>query len=99
MFNNQLDIFEHQLVIQYFKYSGRVLRLDYVYTDWLVDFQRRQKRNPTSRSLVTSYLETGMSNQKEEERLFHLFQFLSFVKSLGLSMAAKCPPLFIFVKC
>ena len=33
LFNNQLDIFEHQLVIQYFKYSRRVLRLDYVYTD------------------------------------------------------------------
>ena len=90
LFNNQLDIFEHQLVIQYFKYSGRVLRLDYVYTDWIVDFQRRQQRNPTSRSLVTSYLETGMGNQKEEERLFHLFQFLSFVKSLELNPFKDC---------
>ena len=59
LFNNQLDIFEHQLVTQYFKYSGRVLRLDYVYTDWVVDFQRRQQRNYTSHSLVTSYLETN----------------------------------------
>jgi hypothetical protein len=90
LFNNQLDIFEHQLVIQYFKYSGRVLRLDYVYTDWLVDFQRRQKRNTTSRSLVTSYLETRMSNQEEEERLFHLLQFLSFVKSLELNPFKDC---------
>ena len=90
LFNNQLDIFEHQLVIQYFKYSGRVLRLDYVYTDWLVDFQRRQKRNPTSCSLVTSYLETGMANQEDEERLFHLFQFLSFIKSLGLNPFKDC---------
>jgi len=90
LFNNQLDIFEQQLVIQYFKYSGRVLRLDYVYTDWIVDFQRRQQRNPTSRSLVTSYLETGMGNQEEEERLFHLFQFLSFVKSLELNLFKDC---------
>ena len=90
LFNNQLDIFEHQLVTQYFKYSGRVLRLDYVYTDWVVDFQRRQQRNYTSHSLVTSYLETKMDNQKEEERLFHLFQFLSFVKSLELNPLKDC---------
>lgn len=90
LFNNQLDIFEQQLVIQYFKYSGRVLRLDYVYTDWIVDFQRRQQKNPTSRSLVTSYLKTGIGNQKEEERLFHLFQFLSFVKSLELNPFKDC---------
>jgi hypothetical protein len=94
LFKNQLDIFEHQLVIQYFKYSIRILRLDYVYTDWIMDFQRRYQRyqlvNPTSRSLVTSYLETGMGNQKEEERLFHLFQFLSFVKSLELKAFKDC---------
>jgi len=90
LFNNQLDIFEQQLVIQYFKYSGRVLRLDYVYTDWIVDFQRRQQRNPTSRSLVTSYLEIEMGNPEEEERLFHLFQFLSFVKSLELNLFKDC---------
>ena len=90
LFQNQLDIFEHQLVIQYFKYSGQVLCLDYVYTDWVVDFQRRQQRNPTSRSLVTSYLETGMDNQEEEEKFFHLFQFLSFVKSLELNPFKNC---------
>ena len=94
LFKNQLDIFEDQLVIQYFKYFIRILRLDYVYTDWIMDFQRRyqgyQLVNPTSRSLVTSYLETGMGNQKEEERLFYLFQFLSFVKGLKLKAFKDC---------
>ena len=59
-----------------------------------MNFQRRyqgyQLVNPTSRSLVTSYLETGMGNQREEERLFHLFQFLSFVKSLELKAFKDC---------
>lgn len=90
MFNKQLDIFKHQLVIRYFTYLGRVLGLDYVYNGWLVDFQRRLKRNSTSRSLITSYLKTGMSNQEEEERLFHLFQFLFFVKSLELNLFKDC---------
>ena len=94
LFKNQLDIFEDQLVIQYFKYSIRILRLDYLYTDWIMDFQRRyqgyQLVNPTSRSLVTSYLETRMGNEKEEKRLFHLFQFLSFVKNLELKAFRDC---------
>ena len=47
LFNNQLDIFEHQLVSQYFKYSERVLCLDYEYTDWIINFKRKcQRVNP-----------------------------------------------------
>jgi hypothetical protein len=86
LFENQLDVFEHQLVIQYFQYSDQVLRSDYIYTDWVVDFQRRQHQlvNLTSRLLVMSYLENQMiMNQVEEERLFHLLQLLSFLKSLN----------------
>merc|ERR1711862_594454 len=64
------------------------------YTDWIMDFQRRyqgyQLVNPTFRLLVTSYLEIGMGNQKEGERLFYLFQFLSFVKSLELKAFKDC---------
>lgn len=38
LFNNQLDDFEYELVLQYFKYSERVLSSDYSYTDWILDF-------------------------------------------------------------
>ena len=95
LFQNQLDIFEHQLVIQYFQYSERVLCLDYPYTDWIIDFQRRyqgyQVLNPNYRSLVTSYLENQrIKNQDEEERFFHLLQFLSFIKNLELNPRKDC---------
>jgi hypothetical protein len=94
LFNNQLEIFEDKLVIQYFKYSGQVLRLDYQYTDWIVDFRRRyQLVNPTYPSLLTSYLENGIGTQEEEERLFHLLQFLSFIKSLKLNPFKDCKKL------
>ena len=94
-FKNQLDIFEHQLVIQYFKYSLRIVCLDYLYTDWIVDFQRRHRGydlvNSTSRALVTSYLENQIiKNGDEEKRFFHLLQFLSFVKSLKLNPLKDC---------
>ncbi len=95
MFQNQLDIFENQLVIKYFQYSKRVLCLDYQYTDWILDFERRHRKydliNSTYTSLVTSYLENQrINNQAEEERIFHLLQFLSFVKSLKLNPLKDC---------
>ena len=91
LFQNQLAIFEDHLVRQYFKYSGKVLRLDYVYTDWIVDFQRRFQGNLNSRSLVTSYLESQLIKEQEEEKgFFHLLQFLSFVKSLKLNPFKDC---------
>jgi hypothetical protein len=92
LFQNQLDVFEHYLVIQYFQYSDQVLRSDYSYTDWVVDFQRRHHQlvNLTSRSLVISYLDNQLIRNQEEERLFHLLQFLSFVKSLELNPLKGC---------
>jgi hypothetical protein len=86
LFKNQFNVFEHQLVIQYFKYSERVLCLDYGYSDWIVDFKRRYQRvNPTYPSLLTSSIESQTNTQEEEERFFHLLQFLSFIKSLELN--------------
>ena len=91
LFHNQLDIFEHQLVLQFFKYSGRVLNLNYIYTDWILDFQRKyhQLVNYNSRLLTTSYLDNELVNQEEEDRLFHLLQLLSFIRSLELENNCK----------
>lgn len=91
LFNNQLDTFEHKLVFQYFKYSGQVLRLDYPYTDWIIDFRRRYTLvNTHNRSLLTSYLENRRMSEEEEARFFHLLQFLSFIKSLELNPFKDC---------
>jgi hypothetical protein len=65
--------------------------LDYPYTDWILDFQRRYQLNPTYRSLVTNYLENQrIKNQDEEERFFHLLQFLSFIKNVELNPRKDC---------
>ena len=91
LFNNQLDIFESKLVLQYFKYSGQVLNLDYLYADWVLDFQRRYRpAKPSNRVLLTSYLKNRKMTEKEEEKLFHLLQFLSFIKSLELNLFKDC---------
>ena len=98
LFQNQLDVFENQSVIKYFQYSKRVLYLDYTYTDWILDFERRHREydliNSTYSLLVTSYLENQrITNQEEEKRLFHLLQFLSFIKSLELNIVKDCKTL------
>jgi hypothetical protein len=94
LFENQLDVFEHQLVMEYFEYSSQILRSDYQYTDWILDFQRRYQATATFRPVVSSYLENQIiKNQEEEERLFHLLQFLSFVKSLKLNPFKDCKKL------
>ena len=91
LFQNQFDVFEHQLVTQYFQYSERVLCLDYPYTDWVLDFRRRYRQvNSTSPSLLTSYLENQINTQEAEERFFHLVQFLSFINKLELNPRKDC---------
>jgi hypothetical protein len=93
LFNNQLDHFEHQLTNRYYKYSQRLFPLNdsYSYTDWLVDFSRRysQEKIPSS-FLLSSYLQNTIDYQHEEERFFHLLQFLSFVKSINLNPTKDC---------
>jgi len=78
LFQNQFELFENQLVLKYFQYSKRILDLKYVYTDWIVDYQRRHKSIAANRILVTSYLKNKtIENFRDEERLFHLFQLYS----------------------
>ena len=94
LFHNHLDIFEHKLVLQFFKYSGQVLRLDYEYADWILDFRRKYRLvNPSNKTLLTSYLENRKMAEEEEERFFHLLQFLSFIKSLELNPLKDCKKL------
>lgn len=91
LFQNQLDMFEHYLVTQYFEYSGQVLRSDYPHTNWILNYQRRYWGNPIFCLLMTSYLgNQEISNKEDEERLFHILQFLSFMKSLELNPLKDC---------
>lgn len=91
LFQDQFELFENQLVLKYFQYSKRILDLNYVYTDWIIDYQRRHKLIATNRILVTSYLKNKtIGNFIDEERLFHLFQFLSFIKGLAIKPFENC---------
>ena len=56
----------------FFKYSKKVLAIDENYTDWLIDYYRRQ--NQTKNLLVTAYFNQKSANLKlihvDEKKLF-----------------------------
>jgi hypothetical protein len=59
--------------------------LNNLYIDWVIDFRRRCRLvNFNHQTLLTNYLENKVMALEEEKRLFHLLQFLSFIKSLEI---------------
>lgn len=93
LFKNDLQEFEIQLVSRFFKYSTKVLNLNYTYTEWLVDFYRKYKRTKENHNmtLLTSlnYFKTSKLNNETERPLFHLITVLSFIEHLKLHKACK----------
>ncbi|CAN0311670.1 unnamed protein product [Ectocarpus sp. 4 AP-2014] len=64
---------------KFFKYSKRVLAIDENYTDWLIDYFRRQ--NQTKESLVTGYFDqesNHLINAHDKKTFFRFLQFTAF---------------------
>lgn len=62
IFDYQIENFEQVMTKTFFNYSKKVLVIDQNYTDWLIDFYRRQ--NPIKNSLVTGYCNKKSANLK-----------------------------------
>ena len=67
---------------KFFKYSKRVLAIDENYTDWLIDYFRRQ--NQTKKSLVTGYFDQESNNLINAHDKKTFFRFLRFFPLLKL---------------
>ena len=64
---------------KFFKYSKGVLAIDENYTDWLIDYFRRQ--NQTKESLVTGYFDqesNNLINAHDKKTFFRFLQFIAF---------------------
>ena len=73
-----------------------MLPLYYQYADWILDFRRKYRLvNPSNKTLLIRYLENRKLAEEEEERFFHLLQFLSFIKSLDLNPVKDCKKLWV----
>ena len=77
LFMNHIKDFEDQFTRHFYKHSKKVLVLNYLYTDWLIDYSR-ETHKPIY-SLFTSYLETSdLGTLENKKYIFRLLQFLSF---------------------
>jgi hypothetical protein len=67
------------MIEKFFKYSKRVLAVDKNYTDWLIDYFKRQ--NQTKKSLVTGYSNkdsNNLINAHDKKTFFRFLQFVTF---------------------
>jgi len=84
IFDYQIDNFEQVMTKTFLNYSKKVLVIDENYTDWLMDFYRRQ--NPIKNPLVTGYFNQKSANLKltgidENKNFFKFLQFLAFSRT------------------
>jgi hypothetical protein len=82
IFEDQIENFEQVMTETFLKYSKKVLAIDENYTDWLIDYFRRQ--NQTEESLVTGYFDNVNSNLNsidQKKTFFRFLQFLAFSRT------------------
>lgn len=75
IFEYQIENFEEIMTKTFFNHSKKVLATHENYTDWLIDYFRRQ--NQTEGSLVTGYFNTVSFDQKKKI-FFRFLQFIAF---------------------
>ena len=75
--------FEDKLTRHFYAHSKKVLVLDDLYTDWLIDYSR--KTDKPINSLVTSYLtNSNLGTINNKKSIFRLLQFLSFSRRYSI---------------
>lgn len=91
LFSNRLEDFEEKVSNLFYKHSKKMLPIGDSYTDWLLKHSRKtQKEKNRNTALVTTYLESTLSkNESERERLWKLFQLLTFVHNLKSSQKVR----------
>jgi len=87
LFSYQFDDFESRLTQLYFHYIKKFFNLDSCFVTWLIDFIRKDYGNQARTQLVlaTEYFTniTCIFENQSSERVYHLLQFLNFIKTLN----------------
>lgn len=86
-FQSEFNLLETILVERFFDYSFRLFPLNSYYISWLVDFDRKYRRNNglVHQSLSIEYFQSGFRKMEDIEKSFHLLQFLNFLQGLDSS--------------
>ena len=85
LIQNNFEEFEHKLSIHFLTYFGKVLPLQYSYTDWLVIKLRPLRKQTSSLTgLKVDYLRSGsFQNNTDPYKFCTLLQFLVYAQTLN----------------
>lgn len=85
LIQNHFEEFEHKLSIHFLTYFGKVLPLQYSYTDWLVIKLRPLRKQTFSLTgLKIDYIRSGsFQNNTDSYKFCTLLQFLVYVQTLN----------------
>ena len=78
LFNDQIQQFELILTKHFYNHSNKILVLDQVYTDWLINYFIRKEKQYAG-FLVPFFNQNSLS-LSDTKKVFGLLQFLSFIK-------------------
>jgi len=80
LFNHQIPEFEHILTKHFYNYSTKILVLNQVYTDWLIQHLKRKEKQDTS--LLLPFFNQNSLSLSDTKKIFGLLQFLSFIRTI-----------------
>ena len=80
LFSHQIPEFEQILTKHFYNYSTKILVLDQVYTDWLIQYLRRKEKQDAG--LLLPFFNQNSLSVSDIKKVFGLLQFLSFIRTI-----------------
>jgi len=80
LFSHQIPEFEQILTKHFYNYSTKILVLDQVYTDWLIQYLRRKEKQDAG--LLLPFFNQNSLSVSDTKKVFGLLQFLSFIQTI-----------------
>ena len=80
LFSHQILEFEPIFTKHFYNYSTKILVLNQVYTDWLIQYLRRKEKQDSN--LLLPFLNQNSLSVFYTKKLLGLLQFLSFVQTI-----------------
>ena len=77
LFSNCIREFEHKLTIHFYSHSKKILVFHDCYTDWLIDYFRKEDK-PINSLVSTYFKKKDFDSVDIQKDVFRLLQFLSF---------------------
>ena len=80
LFSHQISEFKQILTKHFYNYFTKILVLDQVYTDWLIQYLRRKKKQDAG--ILLPFFNQNTLSVSDTKKVFGLLQFLSVIPAI-----------------